>query len=96
MAVHVIHEEVLYECLKKFFNNRRQSHALLRLKFTSFALARYKHMISTNGFERPSHEVLYNGNFPRTFAWGATTYAYQVCQRRLLSNELEKLTFVWY
>ena len=51
---------------------RDQNRLILPVSF------RLKNMITANGFKQPNHELIYNGKFPNTFSWGATTYAYQV------------------
>jgi len=38
-------------------------------------------MIKEKGFKQPGHELIYHGDFPSTFAWGATSSAYQVKEK---------------
>ncbi|XP_076816813.1 uncharacterized protein LOC143462503 [Clavelina lepadiformis] len=38
----------------------------------------FQEMVQSHGFTQPNSDVLYYGTFPKTFAWGASTYAYQV------------------
>ena len=41
-------------------------------------------MVQQRGFKQPSHEMIYYGDFPSTFAWGATSSAYQVKMKVLV------------